>query len=252
MRIERLTDESRGFRTSVLAQAKVTGAIEFPSLLELVRSERISYPDAAVFVTLDDLGQALYTSMHATESTELEIEVDDLDFERDPVAVRRGTLRQVAHTARMLAVAELRRRWSDLADTRECPPEWIATIAAVNANPASIVDDEVHVLNVPVADALMAIAGLPNGYFSDDWDTFDNFAVTSHLAATYHYRPLGIGASWIGFERDAPLSLTQARQLVGELTPIYGNPDAPGWFALIDALTSQPTLLLGYTDDFGE
>ena len=109
----------------------------------------------------------------------------------------------------------------------------------MNDDPSTILDDEIHVSPRAGPRQPGGIA-LPDGYFQCDWDTFQNYTVTRHLADAYGYRPLGIGASWIGFERDTPLSRLKANELIEELKPIYGSIDAPGWTRFEDALTRRP------------
>ncbi|MCD2108136.1 hypothetical protein O4214_25165 [Rhodococcus erythropolis] len=252
MKIDRILDGAHDPRTSALTRARLSDVQDFDDILTLVSAERAANLDVQIFITLDDLAQASYTSMHAGEADELEVATDDLDFLNDPDAQRRFELRQVAHVAAQLGKSELIPSWDQLHGTRECPPDWIDQMAAVNDEPSRILDDEIHVLHVPVRDSLTAIAGFPNGYFSVDWDTFQNYAVTSHLADAYGYRPLGIGASWIGFERDTPLSSLTANKVIEELKPIYSSGDAPGWALLEDTLTRRRTLFLGYTENFAD
>lgn len=236
----------------VFAGAVVRDASSMTELLALVRDEEAAHPNSAVFVTLDDLDQALYTSGHATESDELEVDTDDLDFLGDTGADGVLQLRQFAHTSAQLARPELRVEWASLAGSRKVAPEGIDVLATINNDPTPLLNDVVLVLHVPVDETTDAIAALPNGYFSDDWNVFQNHAVTRHLATGYGYRPLGIGASWLGFLRDTSLTTKEAATLVAELTELYGCPDAPGWIRLTEALTRSSTLFLGYTDNFAE
>lgn len=222
------------------------------ALLELVRAEEAGHPESAVFVTLDDLDQMLYTSGHATESDELEVDTDDLDFLNDSGAIRELQLRQLTHTRAQLQRPELRVEWASLAGSREAGPHGIDVLERINDAPTSLLDDLVLVLHIPAEEATDAIAALPNGYFSDDWNTFQNHAVARHLSNKYGYRPLGIGASWVGFSRDSPLDGAEAAVLVADLTTLYGSPDAAGWARLAETLTRSSTLFLGYTDNFAE
>ncbi|PXA67132.1 hypothetical protein [Cryobacterium arcticum] len=237
---------------SVFTRLTVHHVATFENLLDLIRNEQATHPDISVFITLDDLGQALYTSMHATESDELEIVTDDLDFLGDTRAEEARELRQFAHTSAQLAAPGLRRTWADLRGTREGTAETVDALVAMNDNPVEVLDDVILVMHVPADDETAAIAAVPNGYFSDDWNIFENHAVAQHLANGYGYRPLGIGASWIGFVREAPLAAPDAKRLVADLTEIYGAPEAPGWESLGAVLTRQATLFLGYTDGFEE
>lgn len=238
----------------VFARAAIREAASMSEFLALVRREQEEHPDVTVFVTLDDLDQALYTSMHATESDTLEIDTDDLDFLGDPAADEVFQRRQFSHTVSQLGNPELRVAWTALHATREGGADEIDVLPTVNDRPVDILDDLILLLHVPVPadDPTVAIAAVPNGYFSDDWNVFENHAVARHLADGYGYRPLGIGASWIGFIRPEPLSPEEAERLVAELIAVYGAAKATGWGRLRGVLTREPTLFLGYTENFAE
>ena len=227
-------------------------------LHELVRSEEADHPGVAVFITLDDLDQALYTSMHATESDELTIETDSdtdpaaPDSLGDPHDDDASERRQFAHTSAQLANPALRVTWAELRNTREGSDDDVDVIVAMNENPLDLLDEVVLLLHVPTDDATAAIAAIPNGYFDGDWNVFQNHAVALHLANGFGYRPLGVGASWIGFIRDAPLQPNDADRLVSDLAELYGARRAAGWARLREVLSRQTTLFLGYTDNFAE
>ena len=236
----------------VFARMIVSEVTDFSELLALVRAEQAANPGTTVFLTLDDAGQAFYTSGHATASAELEVPVDDLDFLADPAAEDALQHRQFAHTSAQLARPDLQVPWADLRGTRESEPGELTVLAERNEDPAGLLDDVVLLLHVPAADPTAALAALPNGYFSVDWNVFQNHAVTRRLAAGYGYRPLGIGASWLGFVRDEPLPPGDAGRLVGELAEIYGSPGAEGWGRLGKSVTERETLFLGYTENYAE
>lgn len=252
MQISRDTEALPARYRHIFAAAVVRDVSSMTELRELVRAEEAAHPSSVVFVTLDDLDQMLYTSGHATESDELEVDTDDLDFLGDPDADRVLQRRQFAHTSAQLTRPELRVEWASLAGSRAGTPEDIDVLVRVNDAPVSLFDDVVLVLRAPVDEAADAIAVLPNGYFSDDWNVFQNHAVAWHLSDGYGYRPLGIGASWLGFSRDSPLGGEEAAALVAELTALYGFPDAAGWARLAEVLGRSTTLFLGYTDNFAE
>lgn len=170
MKIDRIPEGARDPRTSALARARLSDVQGIDGILAFVSAERAAHLDSRIFITLDDLARASYTSMHAGESDELEVETEDLDF-------------------------------------------------------------------------LNAIAGFLQGYFSVDWGTFQNYAVTRHLAGAYGYRPLGIGASWIGFERDIKLSGLRRTNLSRNSNPSTAVLTLPDGRA-------KRTLFLGCTKNF--
>jgi hypothetical protein len=224
---------------NIFARLVIREVSDITELVNLVRGEQADHPQESIFVTLDDLDQALYTSMHATESDELEIDTGDLDFVNDQDADEMAQQRQFAHTTVQLANPELRQSWGQLGGSRE-------------TDAAGVLDEVTILMHVPTGDRTTAIAALPNGYFSDDWNTFQHHAVARHLAKRYQYQTFGIGASWVGYLRDTPLLADEAAQLASDLAELYGCADAPGWQHLSEALTRQCTLFLGYTDNFAD
>lgn len=119
----------------------------------------------------------------------------------------------------------------------------------MNRRPDDFLDDVVLVQRVPVARDDLAVAGIPNGYFTADWNVFQNHAIIRRMAA-HGYRHLGIGASLLGFDRAAALSEEEARAVVDDLKHLYGAPRAAGWAELAALLPERRLLLLGYTENF--
>ncbi len=136
--------------------------------------------------------------------------------------------------------------------------EHVDVLVEMNRSPDKVLahDDVVYVQRVPVPRDDLLIAGLPNGYFSCDWDVFHNHAVIRRLEAAHGYRFFGIGASWLGFVREQSPGVTEARAVVDDLAALYASDDAASsadaWAALAALLTSRKTLLLGYTDNFAD
>lgn len=211
--------------------------------------------------TLDDLGQCCYTSMHAREDARLtpddEGADEDLDYD-DPVALHGHEARQLAHVAAQLDAPALRQDWRALAEARLSSQDDVDALLAMNRDPDQLLahDDIVYVQRVPVARDDLLIAGLPNGYFSADWNVFQNHALIRHLASAHGYRFFGIGASWLGFVRPQAPDAAQARRLVVDLAQVYPSDDAAAaaeaWNSLASLLTGCQTLLLGYTENFAE
>lgn len=216
-------------------------------------------PAQRFLCTLDDIDQCCYTSMHASEDARLTPDDDgadeDLDYD-DPVALHGHEARQLAHVAAQLDAPALQQDWGTLAQARMSSQDDVDALLAMNRDPDQLLahDDVVYVQRVPVARDDLLIAGLPNGYFTSDWDVFQNHALIRHLATTHGYRFFGIGASWLGFVRPQAPDEAQARRLVDDLARVYPSDDAAAaaeaWNSLASLLTGCKTLLLGYTENF--
>ncbi len=235
-----------------LAVQQLTGVTSLDAVLARIEQLRVAEPAVRVLCTLDDIGQCGYTSMHASMDARIDLDEDDIDDE-SPAAERARGLKRLAHVATQLDVPAHRVDWKALAGTLQCSDADIAALAAANTTPDALLDDEVQLLRIPVARDDLAIAGLPNGYFSSDWDIFQNHALARRLQDSHGYRLFGVGASWLGFVRDQPLSAAAAAGLIGDLQVIYGPAGtAQAWQSLAAAVQRQRILLLGYTENFAD
>ena len=224
-----------------------------PSLaevLEYLASLRTADPRYRYLCTLDDAGQCRYTSMHASDDARIALyEDEEPATPEDALAARE---RSLAHVIAQLEHSSHRLEWTALAGTLLCNDADIEALVAANAAPDLIVDAVVCVQQVPVDRDDLLIAALPNGYFSADWDIFQNHALIRHLQKRYDYRLFGLGASWLGFQRDRAPSPAEASALVADLQRVYAAGTDDTWSQLAATLASRTTLLLGYTEDFSE
>ncbi|AYF78488.1 hypothetical protein D7D52_36935 [Nocardia yunnanensis] len=104
---------------------------------------------------------------------------------------------------------------------------------------------------MPVGRDDLALAGIPNGYFEGDWDTFQNYAIVRRMAG-HGYRHIGTGASLLGFDRPSVPTVDEAQAVVADLASLYGAPDSSAWSELATVLSEQRILLIGYTEDFAD
>ena len=219
-------------------------------VLECIDALRESEPDYRFLCTLDELNQCCYTSGHASENEHISLDYDDIDFD-DPDAVQALEARKLAHVAVQLQAPELRLNWEDVLGTLATSLETVNALVAMNREPDGVLDDVVYVQRLSVSIDDLTIAGLPNGYFTCDWNLFQNHAVIRHMQAKHGYRFFGIGASWLGFIREYPLQQPEAERLIADLASLYGVQDAV-WADLSEVLQTSRTLLLGYTENFAE
>ena len=215
-------------------------------------------PAQRFLCTLDDLGQCCYSSMHACEDALLQPDDDvDVDFD-DPVSLHAHEARRLGHVLAQLDNPAHRQDWRALAEARHSAQADVEALVAMNRDPDRVLahDDVVYVQHVPAARNDLLIAGLPNGYFSADWNVFQNHALLRHMEAAHGYRFFGIGASWLGFVRPQAPNADAARRLVDDLALIYRSDDAAAataaWSDLAALLTARSTLLLGYTENFAD
>ncbi|MFE1594871.1 hypothetical protein [Nocardia sp. NPDC058705] len=227
--------------------ARLDDVTTFAQLLDAAELVRMDHPDARILCTLDDLGQCAYTSMHATLGL---VDDDDTDHD-DPVASHNFDNAAVTRIAALLDNPAARVPWETLRDTRNASEDELTALVTANRSPDRVVDDVVLIQRVPVDRDDLAIAGIPNGYFADDWSTYDNHTVIRRMA-THGYRHLAIGASLLAFARPTPPTPEQAATLVTDLTHLYGSPTAIAWHELAVQLPTQRHLILGYAENYAD
>ncbi|MFF3853603.1 hypothetical protein [Micromonospora sp. NPDC002575] len=235
-----------------LSHARLSEIGSLDEVLAFVGGLHAADPGARFLCTLDDLNQCCYTSMHAAEDDRIDAPYGQVDFD-DPQAVHAYRLACLRHVAAQLDNPQFRTSWEDVTGTLLTLAADIRILAARNADASAVLDAVVYVQRLPVARDDLLLAGLPNGYFASDWDVFQNHAVIRRMRESYGYRFFGIGASWLGFVADAPLSPEAATRLVADLTDLYGDPEgaAEAWRDLASHVQRRTTLLLCYTEEFG-
>ena len=228
--------------------ARLDDVATFAELLGVLGELRAEHGPARLLCTLDDVSQCAYTSGHAALDDRLWLDDGDPGDE-DHAARRRADDARTAHIAAALDDPGPRVTWDELPGERLGGEADVAALVGVNRNPDAVLDDVVLVQRVPVSRDDLALAAIPNGYFTADWNVFQNHAIIRRMA-THGYRPLGIGASLLGFDRAAAPSADEALAVVADLKHLYGAPGATGWAELTALLPRRPLLLLGYTENF--
>lgn len=233
---------------------------EFKTLdevLERLDALRAAYPAHRYLCTLDDVSQCSYTSGHASQDERLYLDdPEDMDWE-DPAQEQALTLASLQHRVAQLQRPELEQDWAQVCGTLLLAAEDVDALLQANRRPEVLLDEVVYVQRLPVPDDELMIAGQPNGYFSADWDSFQNHAVIRHLAAQYGYRFFGMGAAWMGFVRCSLPDAALVDRLIEDLRMLYGQGqdevrEHAGWGQLASVLLSRRTLMLGYAEGLAE
>ena len=213
-----------------------------------------------VLASLDDLGQASYTSGHGVDHHGLdEVRGHDLS-ELGPDVFENGE-----HLGYLSTPAEFPIRLANLLErARDVGLEQVFgmldwetpgdsnDLITINADPEAalrIAREKIVLFQfVPVASAAQTIAAFPNGYFQADLNPMQAYALARRLEAEYGLSLFGIGARMLGFRRETALPEDRARALAEELALFYAGapPDAVDELALL--LTGRDWLLLRYTE----
>jgi len=209
-------------------------------------------PGQRVLASLDDLGQAAYTSGHGTEAHRL----DDVvaDDPADSLPPHPGYLSTPADFP--VRLANLLRGAVDLEAVRGLL--WWETSGdandpvTINRDPEAALqiaqEQEVIFQFVPVDSAADAIAAFPNGYFNADLNPFQTHALARYLEAEHGLALFGIGSRFLGFRREAPLSEGGAQRLAASLCGLYADTPEGAAEALTALLTGRDWLLFRYTE----
>lgn len=182
-------------------------------------------------MTLDDIGQASYTSMHSKMSNELDggewlstENIDpswmDGDFLRDDLNFdQRFLIRRLGfkHGLSTVQFEDIFKKILFL--DQESRDEFIES----NKNPLEVVDKDAYLLKVPVEYSYEAIISFPNGYFSCDLSPFENYRLAEHLEKEYGFHLFGIGASYISFTKGPDFDAQKIDMILELLAKIYLN-----------------------------
>lgn len=231
--------------------ARITDVDSFDELLSAFDAvaQQASGPHRWL-LTLDDLGQCLYTSGHARNKHGFD---DDIEY---PVPESDETLRsyeEQVFAASLVALhtAEDAVSWAEMADALVTVPEDIDALLGINVDPDVLVDSVHIVQQLPGDDADAPLANLPNGYFEGDLTPFQCLALAQRLREQHGYELFGIGAATLGFRRSQE-GAPDVTALVADLQHVYGQAEAPAWHGLIDHLRPARILVLPYTEGFAE
>ncbi len=235
---------------------------DIASLDELAVARRqiaADHPGCTPLFSLDDFGQARYTSGHARRNMALE-DVAGLDISGLPAECFEdgqylGYLSTKAEF--FICLHNFRKHTTAVSFDDACAhgltldderlQEWIG----YQNDPLSLLDQPVSALVVPVEQPHEALAAFPNGYFTCDLSPALNFAVARHLHSAHGYELIGVGASYLGCLRAAPPDAAAAKAIAADLCALY-NADDQARQALADAfaqaIEGRTHLWLRYVD----
>lgn len=180
-----------------------------------------------VLLILDDIPQAEYTSMHAIEDEALyfdsEAHFEDVgdDDEAWEIAYKNSQPLAVAHYVLQLHAQANQKQLKQLAEkTKYYDAEDIQAILRINEHPLPVLDTQINVKVATLTDDAEKIAIFPNGYFSADFNSFENFALIRHLA-TYGFEFIGIGASLLYWIKTERFDHSKVETILQDLAQVY-------------------------------
>jgi len=235
----------------------VTDISSFQELEDLYREYNKQYNGNTVLLTLDDLGQAQYTSMHATMSQDLD-DTEGYDLSNiDPRTFEEGEHLGYLSTKSEFFIrrSNFERKVEGSSFSDACnrgltiDNEETSLLETIHKSPMEFLDSEVVIKIVPVKKSYMAVSAFPNGYFTSDLNPFENYSVAKHLSENYGYKLFGIGASLLGFIRDNGLSDAESKLLEVDLANLYNQKQSePTIGRLVNLAKENNFLFLKYVE----
>ena len=237
MRIEPFKQSELKMFASLLCDGYILTDVEtFDELRSFIHASRAKHPNCRLLTTLDDHGQAAYTSGHAIMAHRL----DDV-LGHDLSALEPTCFENGAHIGSLTTKAEFPIRLANMQRASEPrlfddlqgkltwgPDDWGLDFFELNAAPSSILDHaEILVQIVPVEQAFETLAAFPNGYFTDDLSPLDSWCLAKHLDTTYGIELFGIGASYMAFEQTRPLNEREQRRAATDILSLYNMSEEP-------------------------
>ena len=232
----------------------------FAELLALHSRLQREHMGECVLASLDDLGQAGYTSGHAVDTYGL----DDIEG-HDLSGLGEDVFEDGEHIGYLSTSAEFPIRLANLARFTEAVDlgsvagmlEWETPgdsndLVTVNREPERALriaaEKDVIFQFVPVTSAADTVAAFPNGYFNSDLNPMQSHALARRLEAEYGLGLFGIGSRFLGFRRNEAFGENLARALAGELADFYAGTPQAAADELAHMLTGRDWLLFRYTE----
>lgn len=203
----------------------------FDELLEVYNTYKQNNSDKIIVLTLDDLGQAEYTSGHS-------INLNDLDETEgyDLSVLDKACFEDGEHLGYLSTPSEFFiRKENFLKQTKDidfasvCDKELtideneISILEKINYSPFEYLDQLIILKVIPVEKSYEGICGFPNGYFESDLNPFENYALAKHLFEKYNFELFGIGASFLGFIKNENLEENELKELIRDLSKLYNT-----------------------------
>jgi hypothetical protein len=200
----------------------------FNELIETYKSYKQNNTGKTIILTLDDLGQAEYTSTHSILSNDLD-ETEGYDLSR----LDKSCFEDGEHLGYLTTPSEFFIRkenflkqakdidFLSICNSLTIDENEISILEKINQSPFSFLDKQILLKIVPVEKTYHGICGFPNGYFQSDLNPFENYALAKHLFEKYNFELFGIGASFLGFIRNEKLEENKVTELIADLSKLY-------------------------------
>ncbi|NRR92465.1 hypothetical protein HSX10_12880 [Winogradskyella undariae] len=256
MNIEKLIRTREPYQERLFDSFLIENIKSYEELMEVYQTYKQNHPDKTIILTLDDLGQAEYTSGHACDYNAL-LDTEGYDLSGLDKACYDEDNEHLGHLSTPSEYFIIRENF--LKQTKGIDFETVCKkdisnseddvldLENINESPLAFLDQQVVLKILPVEQPYEGLTGFPNGYFDADFSPFENYALSKYLFETYNFELFGIGASFLGFIRNEPLKDNQLKTLVTDLAKLYNTTESE-FEKLADIIKNKKHLFLRYTE----
>ncbi|QNK78487.1 hypothetical protein H7F37_05275 [Winogradskyella sp. PAMC22761] len=256
MNIEKLIRTREPYQERLFDSFLIENIKSYEELMEVYQTYKQNHPDKTIILTLDDLGQAEYTSGHACDYNAL-LDTEGYDLSGLDKACYDEDNEHLGHLSTPSEYFIIRENF--LKQTKGIDFETVCKkdisnseddvldLENINESPLAFLDQQVVLKILPVEQPYEGLTGFPNGYFDADFSPFENYALSKYLFETYNFELFGIGASFLGFIRNEPLKDSEIKALVTDLAKLYNTTESE-FEKLADIIKNKKHLFLRYTE----
>ena len=233
---------------------------EVPSTAQLLEQLSLlsdQYPEFRFLITLDQIGQACYTSMHSTLNFDLDetegYDLSELSEDCFEEGEHKGYLSFEQEF--FIRKGNFEKQLPNVSFEDICLKGISYKTDGPNNTPcykqelSFIIDRESYILKVPVSRAYETMYAFPNGYFSCDLNPFENVYLAKLLEEKYFLELIGIGASYLAFKKTRELGSKEVQKLTELLSKVYqAQSDEEFNKEISTLLSSGNILILKYTE----
>ncbi|MBP1840565.1 hypothetical protein [Formosa algae] len=256
MNIEKLIRTREPYQERLFDSFLIENIKSYEDLMGVYQTYKQNHPDKTIMLTLDDLGQAEYTSGHACDYNAL-LDTDGYDLSGLDKACYDEDNEHLGHLSTPSEYFIIRENFlkqtksidfkivceKDISNSEDD----VLDLENINESPLAFLDQQVVLKILPVEQPYEGLTGFPNGYFNADFSPFENYALSKHLFETYNFELFGIGASFLGFIRNEPLKDNELKALVTDLAKLYNTTESE-FEKLADIIKDKNHLFLRYTE----
>ena len=256
MKIEKLTNNRSPYHEMLFDSFLIENIKSYEELMEVYQNYKQNHPDKTIILTLDDLGQAEYTSGHACDYNSL-LDTDGYDLSGLDEACYDEDNEHLGHLSTPSEYFIIRenflKRTKGIDFKTVCEKDLtisedeVLDLENINESPLAFLDQQIILKILPVEKPYEGLTGFPNGYFDADLSPFENYALSKYLFETYNFELFGIGASFLGFIKNEKLEDNKVKALIADLAKMY-NTTASEFEKLAEIIKNKNHLFLRYTE----